>query len=74
MTLGEMKTSACTWVLNLASKQMQGTDQSKISISGNDDVISTCDQMTLNGHHNILLQKGCIYPICAAARPDVDEI
>ena len=39
MTLGEMKTSACTWVLNLASKQMQGTDQSKISISGNDDVI-----------------------------------
>ena len=39
MTLGEMKISACTWTLNLVSKQMQGTDQSKISISGNDDVI-----------------------------------
>ena len=40
MTLGEMKISACTWALNLASKQMQGTDQSKISISSNDDVIN----------------------------------
>ena len=39
MTLREMKIFACTWVLNLASKQMQGFDQSKISISGNDDVI-----------------------------------
>ena len=39
MTLGEIKISACTWALNLASKQMQGTDQSKINISGNDDVI-----------------------------------
>ena len=39
MTLEELKISACTWALNLASKQMQGTDQSKISISGNDDVI-----------------------------------
>ena len=36
MALGEVKISACTWTLNLASKQMQGTDQSKISISGND--------------------------------------
>ena len=39
MTLGEIKISACTWALNLASKQMQGTDQSKINVSRNDDVI-----------------------------------
>ena len=39
MTLGDMKISACKWTLNLASKQTQGTDQSKISVSGNDDVI-----------------------------------
>ena len=39
MTLGEMKISASTWALNLASKQMQGTDQSKINVSRNDDVI-----------------------------------
>ena len=39
MNLGEMKISACTWALNLASKQMQGTEQSKISISGNDGMI-----------------------------------
>ena len=39
MTLEELKISACTWALNLVSKQMQGTDQSKISISSNDDVI-----------------------------------
>ena len=39
MTLGEMKICAGTWALNLASKHMPGTDQSKISISDNDDVI-----------------------------------
>ena len=36
--------------------------------------ILTYYQMTLNGHHNILLQKGRIYPFYAAARPDVNEI
>ena len=39
MTLAEMKISTCTWVLNLASEQMQGPEQIKISISGNDEMI-----------------------------------
>ena len=39
MIFGEIKISTCTWTPNLASKQMQDTYQSKISISGNDDVI-----------------------------------